>query len=111
MTIFGPNSSDFSADFTGWNGLSNDQLLAILKYSSSEGPPLYSSKFKNNTKIPTLDGISSTMTELNGTFFVDAALIKSTDYLTANGVSLHPTSSNILLQNLTCLQVLQVIDR
>ncbi|EXJ57505.1 hypothetical protein A1O7_07853 [Cladophialophora yegresii CBS 114405] len=86
LTIFGPNSAQFSASFTGWDGLSSTDLLSILRYSISQGPVLYSSGFQNNTKIPTLDGLSATMIEQNGQFYVDASLITTKDYLTSNGV-------------------------
>jgi uncharacterized surface protein with fasciclin (FAS1) repeats len=86
LTIFGPNSTDFSASFTGWDGLTSTDTLSILEYSISQGPVLYSSKFRNNSDIPTLDGISSRMTEQNGTFYVDTSRIKDGDYITSNGV-------------------------
>ncbi|ETI25440.1 hypothetical protein G647_02213 [Cladophialophora carrionii CBS 160.54] len=86
LTIFGPNSSRFSASFTGWEGLSSTDLLSILQYSISQGPVRYSSTFQSNTQIPTLDGISATMTEQDGQFYVDASLITTKDYLTSNGV-------------------------
>ncbi|KIW24089.1 uncharacterized protein PV07_09823 [Cladophialophora immunda] len=86
LTIFAPNSTKFSAGFTGWDGLSQTDLYSILEYSISEGPVIYSSDFKNNTKIPTLDRISATMTEVDGQFYVDTSLIKTRDYLTSNGV-------------------------
>ncbi|EXJ67682.1 uncharacterized protein A1O5_09028 [Cladophialophora psammophila CBS 110553] len=86
LTIFAPNSSQFSAGFTGWDGLSQTDLLSILEYSISQGTVYYSSAFKNNTKIPTLDGISATMTEVDGQVYVDTSLIKTRDYLTSNGV-------------------------
>lgn len=86
LTVFGPNSTQFSASYTGWDGLSSTDLLSILQYSISEGPVVYSSKFKNNTKIPTLDGISSKMTELNGQFYIDTSLVTTRDFLTSNGV-------------------------
>lgn len=86
LTVWGPNSTQFSADFTGWNGLSTADLQSILRYSISEGPVWYSSTFENNTKVPTLDGISATMTSLNGQFYIDTSLIKARDYLTSNGV-------------------------
>lgn len=86
LTIWGPNSSAFSATFTGWDGLSSTDLLSILEYSIVSGEVVYSSKFKNNTKMPTLDQISSLMTELDGHFYVDTSLITTTDYITSNGV-------------------------
>jgi uncharacterized surface protein with fasciclin (FAS1) repeats len=86
LTVFGPNSSQFSASFTGWDGLSSADLLSIFQYSISQGPVLYSSAFRNDTKIPTLDGISATMNEQDGQFYVDASLITTRDYLTSNGV-------------------------
>ncbi|OAP56428.1 hypothetical protein AYL99_09607 [Fonsecaea erecta] len=86
LTIFAPNSTQYSAGYTGWNGLSQTDLYSILEYSVSQGPVIYSSDFKNGTKIPTLDRISATMTELDGQFYVDTSLIKTRDYLTSNGV-------------------------
>ncbi|KIW66132.1 hypothetical protein, variant [Phialophora macrospora] len=86
LTIFGPNSSQFSTSFTGWDGLSSTDLLSIFQYSISQGPVLYSSNFRNDTEIPTLDGISATMSEQDGQFYVDASLITTRDYLTSNGV-------------------------
>ncbi|KAH0839137.1 hypothetical protein AYO21_04730 [Fonsecaea monophora] len=86
LTIFAPNSTRFSAGFTGWDGLSQTDLYSILEYSISQGPVIYSSEFKNNTKIPTLEKISASMTEVDSQFYVDAALIKARDYLTSNGV-------------------------
>lgn len=86
LTIFAPNNSQLGATFTAWEGLSQKQLLSIFQYSISQGPVIYSSDFRNNTKLPTLDGISATMTEVNGQFYVDTSLITTTDYLTSNGV-------------------------
>ena len=86
LTVFAPNSTQYSASYDGWNGLSSTDLLSVLEYSISEGPVIYSSDFKNNSKIPTLERISMTMTEQNGKFFVDTSLITSRDYLTSNGV-------------------------
>jgi uncharacterized surface protein with fasciclin (FAS1) repeats len=86
LTIFAPNSTDFSASFTGWNGLSSTDTLSVLRYSISQGPVLYSTRFKNNSEIQTLDGLSSHMTQVNGSYYVDMALIKGVDYITSNGV-------------------------
>jgi uncharacterized surface protein with fasciclin (FAS1) repeats len=86
LTVFAPDSTDFSASYTGWDGLSSADLLSVLQYSISQGPVLYSSRFQNNSEIPTLDGISSRMTEQHGAYYVDASLIKAGDYITSNGV-------------------------
>ncbi len=86
LTVWGPNSQSFGASFTGWDGLSQDDLNSIFEYSISQGTVVYSSEFKNNSKIPTLEQISATMTELDGQFYIDAAKITTRDYLTSNGV-------------------------
>ncbi|KIX03418.1 uncharacterized protein Z518_06970 [Rhinocladiella mackenziei CBS 650.93] len=86
LTVFGPNNPNFGATFTGFDGLSETDLLSIFRYSISQGPVLYSSEFKNNSKIPTLENKTATMTELNGGFYVDASLITTRDFLTSNGV-------------------------
>ncbi|KEF52441.1 uncharacterized protein A1O9_11682 [Exophiala aquamarina CBS 119918] len=100
LTIFGPDDPRFGPTFDGFEGLSADDLLSILKYSIAQGEVYYSSKFKNNTKIMTLDEIPSTMTQTINGFFIDAAHITTTDYLTSNGVlqvidsPLNPNATN-----------------
>ncbi|EXJ87875.1 hypothetical protein A1O1_04802 [Capronia coronata CBS 617.96] len=100
LTVFAPNSSQFGASFTGWDGLSATDLLSIFKYSISQRNVQYSSEFKNNSKVPTLDGISATMTEVNNGFYVDASHITTRDYITSNGVlqlldsPLNPNTTN-----------------
>jgi uncharacterized surface protein with fasciclin (FAS1) repeats len=86
LTVWGPNSPQFGASFTGWDGLDETSLLDIFEYSISEGAVVYSSLFRNNSKLPTLDKLSLTMTNISGGFYVDTALITTTDYLTSNGV-------------------------
>lgn len=86
LTVWGPNSAQYGATFTGWDGLSQVELLQIFQYSVTEGEVVYSSDFKNNSKIPTGDKLSLTMTSLDGDFYVDTSRITTTDYLTSNGV-------------------------
>ncbi|EXJ82816.1 hypothetical protein A1O3_06631 [Capronia epimyces CBS 606.96] len=87
LSIFAPNNPQFGASFTGWDGLSDTDRLSILEYSISQSDTvIYSSNFRNNTKIATLDRISSTMTNVSGDFYVDSSLITTRDYLTSNGV-------------------------
>lgn len=86
LTVWGPNSPNFGATFTGWDGLSESDLLEIFKYSIAQGEVIYSSEFQNNTKIPTLDKLSLTTTNISGGFYVDTSLVTTTDYLTSNGV-------------------------
>ncbi|KAI1629219.1 hypothetical protein EDD37DRAFT_644980 [Exophiala viscosa] len=87
LTVFGPNSPQFGASFTGWDGLTEASLLEIFQYSILQGEVLYSSEFKNNSELPTLlNQFSLTMRNISGGFYVDTALITTTDYLTSNGV-------------------------
>ncbi len=86
LTVWGPNNPQFGASFTGWEGLDETSLLEVFEYHVSQGEVIYSSQFRNNSKIPTLDKLSLTMTNISGGFFVDAARITTTDYLTSNGV-------------------------
>ncbi|KAK5035403.1 hypothetical protein LTS07_002840 [Exophiala sideris] len=87
LTVFGPNSPQFGASFTGWDGLTAASLLEIFQYSIIQGEVLYSSQFKNNSKLPTLlNQFSLTLTNISGGFYVDTSLITTTDYLTSNGV-------------------------
>lgn len=84
---FGPNDPQFGATFEGWEGLSEEDLLSIFQYSIIQSsPPMYSSNFKNNSKLMTLESISSTMTETDDGVFINAARITTRDYLTSNGV-------------------------
>lgn len=106
LTVFGPNSPQFGAGFTGFDSLSTSELDAIFRYSIVQGvPPLYSSEFRNNTRHPTLQNgtaILFTSDPANpSTFYADAAQITTTDYLTSNGVlqvlsaPLNPATSGI----------------
>ena len=83
----GPNSAEFGATFTGFDGLSQEQLNEIFEYAVVQGTVAYSAVLKNNTKYPTLDkGFSVHITQENGALYADASKLISTDYLTSNGV-------------------------
>ena len=86
LTLLGPNDPKYGASFTGWDGLDESDLMSILQYSITQGTVGYSSVLKNNTKYPTLDGISLTVSEIDSDIYVDAAKIKTRDYLCSNGV-------------------------
>lgn len=86
LTVWGPNDTRYGATYEGFDGLSQTDLLGIFQYSISRGTVFYSSEFKNNSEIPTLENISATMTELDGQFYIDTSLITARDYLTSNGV-------------------------
>ena len=101
LTLMGPNSPDFGATFTGFDGLSQDQLNEIFEYAVIQGTVAYSSTLRNNTKYPTLDkGFLVHITQENGAFYADASKLISTDYLTSNGVlqildsPLNPNTTN-----------------
>lgn len=66
--------------------MSEADLLAIFQYSIAQGEVYYSSKFKNDTKIMTLNQVPLTMTESANDVFVDAARITTRDYIVSNGV-------------------------
>nr|KAK5435810.1 hypothetical protein LTR18_009812 [Exophiala xenobiotica] len=86
LTVWGPNNPQFGASYTGWDGLSDADKLEIFEYSVTQGQVVYSSDFKNNSKIPTLDKLSLTMTNTSGGFYVDTSKITTSDYLVSNGV-------------------------
>ncbi|KAK5048651.1 hypothetical protein LTR84_005742 [Exophiala bonariae] len=86
LTVFGPDDPRFGPTFEGWDGLSEADLLSIFQYSIAQGEVYYSSKFKNDTKIMTLNQTPLTMTESANDVFVDAAQITTRDYIVSNGV-------------------------
>ncbi|ETN41438.1 uncharacterized protein HMPREF1541_03374 [Cyphellophora europaea CBS 101466] len=87
LTVFGPDSPQFGAGFTGFDALSENELNAIFRYSIVQNsPPLYSSEFRNASTHRTLQNLSLTFTEANGGFYADAARITQVDYLVSNGV-------------------------
>ena len=89
LTIFGPNSPDYGAEFTGWNGKSQDELNAIFMYHGIH-EVRYADGLTNGTKLKSLQGNELLVSEYrNGTddvLFLNNARITGTNYLTANGV-------------------------
>ena len=91
LTVFGPNSPQFGAGFTGFDSLTQPELDAIFRYSIvQQSPPLYSSELRNATRHPTLQNSSSLLLTQSPSdptiFYADAAEITTRDYLTSNGV-------------------------
>ncbi|RMZ89174.1 hypothetical protein DV736_g3607, partial [Chaetothyriales sp. CBS 134916] len=107
LTVFAPNSPEFGASYTGWNGLNESDLSSIFEYSVVQKYPVgYSTSrsLSNNTKLPTLlwpsKSLSVTITQLGTALYVDAAEIIARDYICSNGVMqvinqpLNPNSTN-----------------
>ncbi|RMZ77291.1 hypothetical protein DV737_g4463, partial [Chaetothyriales sp. CBS 132003] len=107
LTVFAPNSPEFGASYTGWNGLNESDLWSIFEYSIVQKHPVaYSTStvLSNNAKLPTLlwpsEKLSVTITQLGTDLYVDAAKIIARDYICSNGVMqvidqpLNPNSTN-----------------
>ncbi len=83
---FGPNDPRFGASFTGFEGLSDDERLAIFAYHCVEGQVLYSTELTNDTHFNTLDNVTVTSYVIDNQTYVNNAQIITKDYLVANGV-------------------------
>lgn len=86
LDSFAPNDPMYSANYTGWDGMSTADLQSIYKYGIVRGMPLYSSELKNNSRYVTLQGASITITWLGDELYIDLSRVVVKDYLTANGV-------------------------
>ncbi|KAK5955269.1 hypothetical protein OHC33_003951 [Knufia fluminis] len=90
LTILGPNDEKYGADFTGWDGLTQDQLDHIFVYHALP-EVVYSTDMKNSSQFQTLANITVTARSYGGIspesalFFNDAHLTGS-NYITSNGV-------------------------
>lgn len=58
----------------------------MFEYALVDGVVAYSSSLKNQSTFKTVWGKNVTITVLDGATYVDASKVKSTDYLTSNGV-------------------------
>jgi uncharacterized surface protein with fasciclin (FAS1) repeats len=87
LTVFGPDSPQFGPGFTGFETIPQQQLNAMLNYSIIQSsPPVYSSEFRNNTKLESLLGTTPTLRQFNNDYYLDAAKITKQNFLTSNGV-------------------------
>lgn len=89
LTFLGPNNPEYGNDFTGWDGLSQDQLNSLFLYHAI--PELvYTTSLKNNSQLITLANTTVTArtytsTNQSATFF-DQGHVTISNYLTSNGV-------------------------
>lgn len=89
LTFLGPNNPEYGSDFTGWDGLSQDQINSLFLYHAI--PELvYTTSIKNGSQIMTLANTTVTArtyasTNESATFF-DQSHVTISNYLTANGV-------------------------
>lgn len=86
ITIFAPNSPDYSTDFTGWDDLSLSQDLELWFYHLVNGSALYSSKLRNGAQFTTAAGLPVTVWTSDGEVYINNAKIIERDLLQANGV-------------------------
>lgn len=89
LSIFGPNDPRYGADFTGWDGLSQEQLDVIFMYHVLPTVE-YTPDIHNGSSLMTVANTSIIAREYKSanetaTFF-DQAQLTGTNYLTANGV-------------------------
>lgn len=89
ITILGPNDPRYGADFTGWNGLSQDQLNEIFMYHVLPTVE-YTPNIQNGSSLMTMANASVIAREYTGinetALFLDQAEVTGTNYITANGV-------------------------
>lgn len=91
LTILGPNNPQYGADFTGWNGLSQEQLDEIFLYHAVPRV-IYTTDMKNNSQLPTRANKSITArdydsaTSSESAIFLDQGLLTGANYITSNGV-------------------------
>ncbi|MCJ1471764.1 hypothetical protein MMC13_000404 [Lambiella insularis] len=86
VTAFIPNNAAFQAIGSALGNLTMDQLSSILEYHVINGTVAYSSSLMNNTMLPTMQGNNVTITMMNGSVFVNSAMVILPDVLVANGV-------------------------
>jgi len=86
VTVFVPNNAAFQAIGSALGNLSMAQLASILEYHVINGTVAYSTDLMNGTMIKTMNGNNVTVTIMNGSVFVDSAMVITPDVLVANGV-------------------------
>ncbi|MCJ1317535.1 hypothetical protein MMC15_002860 [Xylographa vitiligo] len=86
VTVFVPNNAAFQAIGSAVGNLTMAQLSSILEYHVVNGTVAYSTDLMSGMTIPTLNGNNVTITIMNGSVFVDSAMVVIPDVLVANGV-------------------------
>ncbi|KAK5084133.1 hypothetical protein LTR70_007886 [Exophiala xenobiotica] len=90
LTILVPNNENYGADFTGWDGLSQDQLDQIFVYHVLR-EVVYTTSMKNGSQFPTMANLTVTARTYGGgtnesAVFLNNALLTGSNYITSNGV-------------------------
>lgn len=89
LTILGPNSPDFGADWKGWDGKPQEELDRVFMYHAFPGVR-YADTFNNGTEMKSVMGENVVVHEYSnatdGVVFINDARLKTVNYLTANGV-------------------------
>lgn len=87
MTLFCPNSPQYSSDYTGLEHLTYQQQLEILGYHQVNGSLLYSTNLTNGSSFTTTMGANLTAwLGGDGSLYINDAKVTQTDLLYANGV-------------------------
>lgn len=89
LTFVGPNNPEYGSDFTGWDGLSQNELDRLFLYHAI--PELvYTTSMKNNSQLMTLANMTLTARNYAGNgqsaIFFDESHVSISNYLTSNGV-------------------------
>jgi len=90
LTILVPNNENYGAHFTGWDGLSQDQLDQIFVYHVLQ-EVVYATSMKNGSQFPTMANLTVTARTYDGgtnesAIFLNNALLTGSNYITSNGV-------------------------
>jgi uncharacterized surface protein with fasciclin (FAS1) repeats len=85
VTIFAPSNMAFSSIGSALRNITTEDLTSVLTYHVVAGTVGYSSMLSNTT-LPTLNGGSVTITIVNGSVYVNSAMVIVPDVLVANGV-------------------------
>jgi len=87
MTWFVPNSAAALDDIINASPATQEQFTALASYHCIVGSVLYSSSFKNGTKLTMFSGLPAIVRILDdGTTYINSAKVIASDYLINNGV-------------------------
>ncbi|KAH8750015.1 FAS1 domain-containing protein [Hyaloscypha sp. PMI_1271] len=101
MTWFVPNSAAALDDIINASPATQEQFTALASYHCIVGSVLYSSSFKNGTKLTMFSGLPAIVRILDdGTTYINSAKVIASDYLINNGV-MHIIDSNLMPGNTT----------
>jgi uncharacterized surface protein with fasciclin (FAS1) repeats len=85
LTIFAPNNDAFNNIGNITANITTQQLASILQYHVIAGKVDYSTML-GNMSVQTAAGTNVTISQVNGTFYVNSAKVVIPDVLVSNGV-------------------------